>query len=770
MITNKIHRIENLKHEVKDLHPVLKVLLKRLPGISNVEYTQGPTEMGADFILTKKDETLGGEEYIGCIVKVGQIKQNHSEIIRQIEECGIKRTIEGGKKEVYLTELWVISTGNITSGAQTKIHHQFNNKNIKFISGERLTLLIDNHYPEFWRDVTVEAGEYLRSVEQMAAEFSGAGNSIHAGNGVNYIPQSLQPIQTKRKLNINNQKNKRYSTLEAIDKNDYILIEAQMGTGKSTLLAEIAKRYSDSEIFNLEKVLPILLSSKEMMSKYNADASRAISEAHNASGVEDCKSYLLLIDALDELKIGADKRLEFLKNVYDSTKHLSNLKVVITTRNIDDPEHEVDIEKTFSRFRLCSLTIKQVVGLVDNYCKDRKITEKLFKDISKSNLFRKLPKTPISAILLARLLNENIQEIPSTMTELYEKYMELVIGRWDMDKGLQSQREYDVLLNVIINASGMIMENSLLELPIGDLKSIFNEYVDDRNLSIDKDSIFKTLIYKSEIFSVNERKQTIKFRHRTFAEFFYAKGLNRDSAAKIDENVYDLYWSTSYFFYLGLRRDCPEILESLNKITFSDNKYELLKLFNHGALLLAAYLTPYRIIEESMAGSFQEAARLYDNLVNAKIDSPLTKLSNIQLLCIFTKLLCDNYSYEYFIPALRDRTQDLLTMPSPDDRDFAELFFLDSVLMTLDDSSAYDKLIQDYGKLIPVSIRAGIMEHSRDENKESPIVKKFVKNFKKSVKTNRNLHQLLIEMYESPSENLANKLKDKREKSGSSEK
>jgi hypothetical protein len=765
MDANKTHRIANLKHEVNDLHPVLKVLLKRLPGISNVEYTQGPTEMGADFVLTKKDETLGGEEYIGCIVKVGQIKQDHSEIIRQIDECGIKRTIEGGKKEIYLTELWVISTGNITAGAQRKIHDKFNNKNIKFISGERLTILIDNHYPEFWRDVTVEVGEYLRRIEQVAAELSGAGNSINAGNGVDYIPQTLQPIITKRKLNIETQKSKRISITEAISRNTYILIEAQMGTGKSTLLAQTAKIYTNSENFNFENTLPILLSSKELMTKYNSDASRAISEAIDASGVEDCQSCVLLIDALDELKIGADKRLEFLIDIYNSTKHLSNIKVVITTRNIDNPEHEADIEKTFSRFRLCSLTIKQVVSLVGSYCKDRKITEKLSKDISKSNLFRKLPKTPISAILLAKLLNENIQEIPSTMTELYEKYMELVIGRWDMDKGLQSQREYDVLLNVIINASGMIMENSLLELPIGDLKSIFNEYVDDRNLSIDKENIFRALIHKSEIFSINERNQTIRFRHRTFTEFFYAKGLNRDSTAKIDENVYDLYWSTSYFFYLGLRRDCPEILGSLNEITFSDSKYELLKLFNHGALLLAAYLTPYRIIEESVANSFQEAARLYDNLVSIKINSPLTKLSNIQLLCVFTKLLCDNYSYEYFIPALKSRAQDLFTTPNADDRDFAELFFIDSVLMTIDDAAAYDKLIQNYGKLIPISIQAGIMEHSRDESKESPIVKKFVKNFKKNIKTNTNLHQLLIEMYNSTSEDLANKLQEKRESS-----
>lgn len=763
MDSRKIERIASLKHEVKDLHPILNVLLNRLPGITSVEYTQGPTEMGADFILTKRDETLGGEEYVGCIVKVGQIKQDHSEVIRQIEECEIERKIEGGKKEVFLTELWVITTGNITAGAQRKIHHNFNNKNVKFISGERLAQLIDKHYGEYWKDVSVEAGEYLRSVERKANEISDAGYSINGGQGIAYIPQTLQAIITKRSFKAERSKNKRISVIEAIEKNNYILVEAQMGSGKSTLLAYVAKYFSDTETFNLKKTLPILISAKELMTKYNGNCEKLLTDCLNLVDGELCNDFIILIDALDELKIEGNKRVDFLKSVYTSVNHRSDVTVLVTTRNFDDPGHETEVEKTYSRFKLCPLTVKQVVGLVENYCQNRTITEKLSKDIDKSHLFRKLPKTPISAILLARLLNENIQEIPSTMTELYEKYMELVIGRWDMSKGLQSQREYDVLLNVIINCATMIMENSLLELPIGDAKSIFNQYVDDRNLSIEKEKLFQTLIKKSEIFYLNERTMTVKFRHRTFAEFFYAKGLNRDSRAEITENVYDLYWSTSYFFYLGLRRDCPELLEALNNISFSDERFEILKIFSHGSFLLAAYLTPYRVIQESVENSFSQAARLYEDIVKARIDSPLSQLSNIQLLCIFTKLLCDNFSYEYFIPALENRSEDIATSPSLDERDFVELFLIDSVLVTLKKDRAYDKLIQDHGKLIPPAIKVGIMEHSNDENNGSPIVKKFVKNFQKNIKNNKSLSQHLINMYNLPSVTLAKRIDSKRE-------
>lgn len=125
MEKEKIEAIKKISSEVSEFHPVLRVLFNRLPNISNVEYTQGPTEMGADFVLTKKDETLNDIEYIGVIVKVGQIKQDHSEIERQIEECEIERTVEGGVRKIFLSEVWVISNDNITNGAKEKIHHKY---------------------------------------------------------------------------------------------------------------------------------------------------------------------------------------------------------------------------------------------------------------------------------------------------------------------------------------------------------------------------------------------------------------------------------------------------------------------------------------------------------------------------------------------------------------------------------------------------------------------------------------------------------------------
>lgn len=754
----KLNRIKELKDEVSELHPLLFALFPKLPGIIDVEYTQGTKEMGADFVLTKSDTTLDDIEYIGCIVKIGQIKQDHSEVNRQIEECEIERTINGGLRKIFLSEIWIISNGNITNGAQEKIHHKYKNKNIKFISGEKVAALVDKYYPQFWTDITVQTGEYLRDVKLTADNLSKNNSLIDISNSDIYVPQELIHIRTHRSLIARSNHRPKRVTLETILENeDYVLIEAMMGTGKSRLIAEIAKSYTDTQTFNEKKVLPIILTATELSEKHDGDIQKVIDEITSSNGFGKVEKFLVLVDGLDEIKIDSEDRLKFVNRIYQTSRLTQNAKVVITTRIIDDPEQEVEIEKSYSRYRLCSLTIKQVISLVEKICKNVDIKNRLIKDLDKSHLFKVLPKTPISAILLAKLLNENIQEIPSTMTDLYNKYMELSLGRWDMNKGLQSQQEYDVINNVTICLAQFIMENSLIEISIGDAKSIFDNYTDSRNLKINKKEIFEKLINKTEIFSRNKFKSTISFRHRTFAEYFYAVGLDRDRKALISETIYDLYWATSYFFYIGLKRDCPEILYAINNIVFTNDHYRVLKIFNNGNFLLAAYLTPYEIIKKSVFDSFRNAAELYERIASEESKNSLRNLSAIQLLCIFTKTLCDTFGYEFFSGALRERAYEICTDPNPSELQFIELFLLNSVRITLGQPDSYDTMIENYGKHIPLQIQAGIIEHSEDNNNNSAIVKRYTKKFMKNMKTNRGFQNAIMALYNEPVDSVVTK-------------
>lgn len=746
----KFERIKNIKDEVTEFHPFLQALFNRLPLIDNVEYKQGTSEMGADFLLTKRDSTLNDIEYIGCIVKVGQIKQDHSEVNRQIEECEIERTIEGGVRKIFISEIWVITNGSITNNAQDKIHHKYKNKNIKFISGEKIVNLVDKYFPDFWTDIDINIGQYLRKTRDISDGIGNSSSLLDLNKSDVYVDQYIIKRITKRSFAQKSTPHKKTTINQVIKNDDFILLEAMMGTGKSTLIARLAKLYTESENFNVNRILPIIVTAKEIQEDYQSDIRKLVQNTKDSHKIEGEKGYLILIDGLDELKVTSNERLNFLRTLYESGATYSSIKVIVTSRSIDDPELEADIDKIFNRYDLCPLTIKQVVTLVDKFCKNIQVKTRLSKDLDKSHLFRVLPKTPISAILLAKLLNESVQEIPSTMTELYSKYMELVLGRWDMDKGLQSQSEYDIINNVTVNIAKFILENSLIEISIGDAKIIFDEYTTPRNFQIDKEKVFIKILEKTEIFKNNRSKNTISFRHRTFAEYFYALGMIRDSSAKINEDIYDLYWNTSYFFFIGMRRDCPELINAIDRIEFTGHKGRLLKIFNTGNFLLAAYLTPYEYIKKSTILSFREAATLYCEILSSKDENPLKELTAIQLLCIFTNSLCDTFGYNFFSESLEERALDICTLATLEDIDYAELFLINSTLITINKSTAYDKMIEHYGKAIPLQFQIGIMEHTSDKRSESSLVKRFSKNFFKDVKSNRSINSTIISLYEKP--------------------
>ena len=51
-------RLDSISDEVRELHPLLDLLLRKLPRVKDVEYHHGPAEMGADFIVEREDEAF----------------------------------------------------------------------------------------------------------------------------------------------------------------------------------------------------------------------------------------------------------------------------------------------------------------------------------------------------------------------------------------------------------------------------------------------------------------------------------------------------------------------------------------------------------------------------------------------------------------------------------------------------------------------------------------------------------------------------------------
>ena len=653
MESTKIERIKKLSDEVNELHPLLSNLFSKIPNINHIEYTQGPTEMGADFILKKTDEIMGMTSFIGVIVKVGKIKQDHREIERQIEECGVERKVEGGKRKIYLNEIWIITNDTISDGAERKIYENYKNRNISFFDGTKLSHLIERFYPEYWTDISLSLGEYLRETKNLAESLIKSSTLIDTNTPQIRIDQKLYKLDSRVVPDKGRTRRPTLHSIEnIIEKESFILIEGLMGTGKSTLIHKVISKYASAESLALDKTIPIGITFKDYYKDYKDNPEELIEDAILSSKVNKADyKFLVIIDGLDEVKIDSEERTEVITKLTTKYRELDNIKLLLTSRNIEEPQEKITLSKHLSRYQISALTIAQVISLVEAICGNTTVRTKLQNGIGRSHLFKTLPRTPISALLLAKILKEDYAELPSTMTELYSKYMELVLGRWDERKGLQSQKEYEIIDNVTSNLGYYIIDNDLQALSAKEAENFFKDYIKERNIKINAQDVFEKFLSKKEVIQYNNSTLTIQFKHRTFAEYFHAKKMLRDQLAVIDENIYELYWSTPYFFYIGLLKDCPNLIDQLNLIKITNDSLRFSKIVTNGNYLLAGYLTPYSYISEGVKSSFFEAAEIISSTIENK-NTYLASLSKMQLLYLITHCLINSFGYEYFQTSL----------------------------------------------------------------------------------------------------------------------
>jgi len=748
MEMQKLDRLKKLEREVQDFHPLLRVLLKRIPYIRNMEYNQGPAEKGADFVLEKFDSVLDATSYIGVIVKVGKIKQDFTEIERQIDECGMERTFDNGKKKIYLSEIWIITNDSITDSAQQKIHFKFKHTSIVFFDVEKVAGLIDKFYSEYWTDLSVKLGEYIRKLRTFSDSITKNSAILEFQENIN-IEQRIIKVSSKIKPDRGRERKDQQITVhDAIRNESLVFLEGYMGAGKSNLVKRAIERMTEPGVIHSEKIIPIGMTFKEYFDTHKENIDQILAAVIEESNTDPAKHiYLLIVDGLDEVPLSDDVRRECLAKLSREVHNRDNIKALITSRPIEDLKEKNEIDKNFARYQVLPLTTRQLLIFIEKACDNPVALERLTAGMERSVLFRHLPKTPISAILLARILKEDPAELPSTMTELYSKYSELVLGRWDMSKGIQSQKEYEVIDSVCMELGSYVIENGLTDVSASEVEGFFKTYVSDRNLKIDIASVFERFLSKGEIFSHNTRKLTISFKHRTFAEYFSAKKMLRENKNIQASQVFDPYWCTVYFFLIGLKRDCPELLTEIFEVTNLPPQQEIIKAYQTGQYLLAGHLTPYKTIKVGLKESFSLIAKLLSEGLSG--NNPLSALPPVQLIYLLAYGMSHTYGYKYFEDAINESIIEKIKGPT-DERDMYELFFLTTTTAYLGNNNAFDALIKQHGKSLPELLRLGISHFNDDFSLKSAVTSKYIKKLHKGLHSRGNFNEMIAKLYDLP--------------------
>lgn len=747
----KAEKLASLKLEVQDFHPFLSELFSRMSEFNRVEYNQGNREFGADFVLESKGG-FGDFEYTGIVVKVGTIRQNNTEIERQIDECfTMPRVFNNGKIEININRVAVVTNTTITKNAQDWIAKKYIGRTIQFLDKESLIKLVDKNYEEYWRDPRIFLNGLLDEQEKKAHGIC-IGNILGFDSDMNYVDMKIRKKSSNSK-NIKLSNLRDAGTLDgALKVSNYILVEGAMGSGKSVLIAKhvlsIIEKYKVDET----EYIPVILEFSDFHDNSIEKIKNEIEERFLLARKDILSpKFIVFLDGLDEFNIKLEERQEFIRELYKLMTGFQDMKFIVTTRTIEDYDFEIFLDDYFDRYILCPLQHNQIMSIVKGfYNSDNKVGS----HIAESSLFNMLPKTPITAILLGQILKSDPKEIPSTLTELYSKFMEIVLSRWDSND-LKSQTEYEVLTNICGQFSYYILQHSLSIISIDELKDMIKIYLQERNLKINIEQVFDKIAKNNEIFSINYEKNTIRFRHRSFSEFFYAHHIYKNNKYEINQDIYNPYWQNSYFFFFGLVKDSSELLDKLSGIEFDNYGLQILQVIANSELLLAAYLTPYKDIKNQVDSSLKTAASAVLELIEDQqhiVHLQNLNMSKFDMIMLITVIVSKCYSYDFYERALKDIGEDVLkTKNNFSDTDWLKIFFVTSALASRGNSDYIELLAKEYNnKTMKIdNEKLGILFNIISQNdvnisvEVKTFLKAFQRNFRKGSRNSKVVQKLL---------------------------
>jgi hypothetical protein len=751
-IEAKKRKIIAIDSEVNKFHPLLSNLLSKLPQIRNVEYNHGPNEKGADFVLTRYEEIIDDTLYIGVIAKIGKIQVDITEIERQIKSCELSRFILNGKKNINLSEIWVITNNTISNHAEELINHSFKDKKILFIECNHIVKWIEKYLPNYWYDYNIEIGDYLNQLRIKTHELDKQFNLLKCTiDKPIYIEQDI--YERKPEYSNKPSKSHRVNIFEAIKSERVIVLEGSMGSGKSKLLRKIVEKCTEGEYFAEHKFLPVHATYSDLVDNYNFDFRKLIKNKVGDKTINvfpaDAK-YLLLIDAVDEKDMPLNEQIEALTSLIATISAEKDVHALITTRPLRSFAESRAVLKNSKFYELYPLSMNRIVEFLHAICKMTNISNRIVEDLKRSSLFKELPKSPIAAILLANLLNENTKDLPSNITELYTKCVELMLGRWDVDKGLQSQKEYEAADAIAMKIAAFIIDNNLKAVPKGDVKQMFSEYLKDRNLGITPENLYDKIIKRSGLLLENSFDGNVYYKHKTFAEYMYAKALLKKKGLTVDNRAFTIYWDNIYFFYAGLQKDCSDFLQELVDLKPETNAHRWNKIVNMSNFFLAGFTSPYTVVSENLHKILLDASSLHSAIAENKIKSPFASFSVVHLLWLFQMIIRDSYSYDFFRNALSDINLSISLSDAPEQEKIFAHFYSAVISMDLEEATPFDYLIKEYGDRLPMPVKLGIMHEVEKSEHPSHPVKKYTKKIRQMIRESKHTHDLVTSLYKKP--------------------
>jgi hypothetical protein len=377
--------------------------------------------------------------------------------------------------------------------------------------------------------------------------------------------ESLEAVWNRKKLP--------FSKLKTLlSKQKPIILVGDPGTGKSAAISMLAidmmKDVYKSAVSKKDKTekcsIPILITARQLLD--SATSQELLNEYFEELEVSKQISVkTLFIDGLDEVNSSVRS------SVIEKSKQFSQelgCSLILASRKVDI----VKITPSgFEKLELLPFGAGQALALIEKINSKTDVISVLRQGLDR--IKNQIPMVPLSLILLIDIVEE-YKEVPASVTELYDRYNDSVLGREDKNKGIEVLFEYLIKKRFLSSlAFNEFIQKGLVEITKNSFDDFVGQYAIEYRMDEDGLKKFISEIERAGLLQIGE--ETVLFRHRSFLDYFagfYAYD-RHDEIDDLNKFLVDKYFDDdageTTFFYIGLKRAISQNL--LNKILDYEN-------------------------------------------------------------------------------------------------------------------------------------------------------------------------------------------------------
>lgn len=702
LVHEKKRCLSDVKNEEELRVELLIPLLKKMGHFSDVLDNQGPDEAGVD-VIGCSSSPFRKPEFTAFVLKHGNITLKASDRLNNVVmvvETQLRQAIAQPLSHPKISHLnahanrvIVVTNGTISRTAQMALARTYSNRpdiSLDFIGQDELIGQIDEYWPQFYLDrrpfLSTYASRLYESLNVVNLEQLGYTQKQRHLNEI-YIDAVLS------KHDVSSAGDDFSIDEELIPGNalcgqgcDLVVVTSGPGGGKSTLLKELTIKHSR----HADKSAAVFLHARDVLSSDSARraATKALQRfAEGLSGEVSSEianhNLHLFVDGLDELATVADREtvVERLLEAHRTEK----AKIVLATRPESNPKTLAALSP-FTAFRIHPLRIGQIRNFFGKWFgSDASKAEKLIRALRDKGIIDKLPRTPMTMTLVA-MVYETKDDVPASLTELYQMFMELLTGKWDSNRKIAST--YDSAIKMaFLRRLAWIMQSERLD-SVSDARVI--EIADSffkKSASVsgvDPTDFIQALIDRSHIIVPTGDGQ-LRFSHMTFQEYFCAEHLSAESTTKEMVTAWfgDDWWSEVLFFFAGKKQNIARYVDVLLASGFDDRESRMTKLTTLGSMLQSGFLTDFDAKERGVAFAAEKFHLCYDDVYDVLEQNAPEKtkrqLSRVLLIEFIRHLFVSNFSSTY----LQEPMISAWEKVSGSDEAISAKFFLASALKAL---------------------------------------------------------------------------------------